>query len=135
MSFDAQVEAIQALADDDRLSAEDLVKEASDPDHACHGEFEWDDTEAAHQFRLHQARTLIGKLRAHITSSTVRVETRMFIRPPSSQQYLSAEEAIANFRDELVQSMFKQMRSTVVKFRRLGDDEIRAQLERALTAD
>lgn len=41
------------------LRPEDVVSFASDPETALHSEFEWDDTEAAHQFRLEQARRII----------------------------------------------------------------------------
>lgn len=41
------------------LQAEDVVEYAKDPDTALHQEFEWDDNEAAHQFRLEQARRVI----------------------------------------------------------------------------
>ena len=38
------------------LQAEDVIAYAKDPDTALHQEFEWDDNEAAHQYRLEQAR-------------------------------------------------------------------------------
>ena len=37
----------------------DVVKDAADPDSPLHSVFEWDDTKAAHQYRLDQARDLI----------------------------------------------------------------------------
>lgn len=44
------------------LKADDVVETAAHPDHPLHGFFEWDDTAAAHQYRLAQARMLIRKL-------------------------------------------------------------------------
>lgn len=41
------------------LRAEDVVEFARDETTALHGEFEWDDSEAAHQYRLDQARRII----------------------------------------------------------------------------
>ena len=41
------------------LKAEDVVTFAEDPKTALHGQFCWDDTEAASLWRLHQARNLI----------------------------------------------------------------------------
>lgn len=38
------------------LSPVVIVEDARDPKSPLHGEFEWDDTEAAHQYRLDQAR-------------------------------------------------------------------------------
>ena len=37
-----------------------VVEEARDENHPLHNDFEWDDTEAAHQYRLQQARHLIS---------------------------------------------------------------------------
>jgi len=41
----------------------DLVEEATDPDHALHDRFEWDDRRAAHEYRLDQAAQLIRSVR------------------------------------------------------------------------
>jgi hypothetical protein len=41
------------------LRPEDVVSFAADPDTELHSRFEWDDTEAAQQYRLWQARQLI----------------------------------------------------------------------------
>jgi len=135
MNDEAKVAALQELYDADKLTAEDVVEAARDPEHPCHNEIEWDLSVAGYQYQLQQARALIGRMRVYIQSSTVEVQTRMFLRPPSSKQYLDGDKAVANFRDELVEQCFRHVRSTVVKFRRLGDDELRTQFERALTAD
>ena len=37
----------------------DVVEYATDPETTLHGQFQWNDTEAAHQYRLWQARELI----------------------------------------------------------------------------
>lgn len=42
------------------LRAEDVVREAENPKSPLHSRFEWDDTEAARQHRLWQARQLIS---------------------------------------------------------------------------
>ena len=42
-----------------RLSPEDVVQEAADPDNPLHPHFEWDDAAAAHKYRLDQAREII----------------------------------------------------------------------------
>lgn len=41
------------------LRAEDVVDEAKSPKHPLHGRFTWDNSEAAHQYRLMEARQLI----------------------------------------------------------------------------
>lgn len=45
-----------------RLTAELVLQYASDPDSPLHVAFEWDDEEAAHKYRLYQARNLITNL-------------------------------------------------------------------------
>jgi hypothetical protein len=57
------LEEIQATNPDGLLKAEDVVDKAAHPDHPMHQYFEWDDSEAAVQYRLMQARVLIRKIR------------------------------------------------------------------------
>lgn len=42
------------------LLPEDVVEEASDKRHPLHSKFNWDNTDAAHQYRIWQARQLIS---------------------------------------------------------------------------
>lgn len=51
------------------LSPELLVDEATDPGHPMHSQFEWDDTEAARQYRLVQAAQIIRNVKVTITPS------------------------------------------------------------------
>lgn len=44
------------------ITAENIVSEAQKPDCILHALFEWDDTKAAEQFRLQQARNLINNI-------------------------------------------------------------------------
>lgn len=46
-----------------------VVEAARDPKNPLHDEFQWDDTEAAHQYRLWQARELIVKVRVVLSDS------------------------------------------------------------------
>ena len=48
-----------ALANDGVLRQEDVVAFARDPSTALHSQFDWDDTEAAHQWRLQKAAQVI----------------------------------------------------------------------------
>lgn len=62
-------------ANDGILTPDAIVGYARDPETALHRHFEWDDTEAAHQYRLAQARKIIRVCVTVIepTSSLVRV--------------------------------------------------------------
>lgn len=55
--------ALKEAHPDKLLVAQEVVDAASDPQSAMHGEFTWDDTEAAKERRLDQARMLIRKVR------------------------------------------------------------------------
>ena len=50
------------------LRAEDVVNEAENPRHPLHDRFDWNDTSAAAQWRIHQARQII---RVTVTSASV----------------------------------------------------------------
>jgi len=50
---------LDKLTVDGKLTAQAVVDAARDESHPLHGYFEWDDSKAAHQYRLHQARALI----------------------------------------------------------------------------
>lgn len=59
------VEALEVLAKEDQdglVQPEKVVEAASSPESALHKYFEWDDSEAAHQWRLAQARKLIVRV-------------------------------------------------------------------------
>jgi hypothetical protein len=49
------------------LRAEDIIDAARDEDSVLHDKFEWDDTEAAHQYRLEQARKL-ARVTVHLVN-------------------------------------------------------------------
>ena len=53
-----------------RLVAEDVVEAASPEDHPLHTFFEWDDTEAAHKYRVWQAGQLIRSVKILVTANT-----------------------------------------------------------------
>ncbi|OPZ66074.1 MAG: hypothetical protein BWY85_00010 [Firmicutes bacterium ADurb.Bin506] len=51
--------ALRNLVRDGKLDPQDVVEAARNADSPLHDHFTWDDTEAAHQFRLQEARKLI----------------------------------------------------------------------------
>ncbi|MEO5375107.1 MAG: hypothetical protein H7840_12625 [Alphaproteobacteria bacterium] len=53
------------LASSDDLTADRVVADANAPSSPLHPLFEWDDDEAAHQYRLVQARSLIRSVVVH----------------------------------------------------------------------
>ena len=59
------VEALELIAKEDAdglVQPEKVVEAASSPESPLHKYFEWDDSEAAHQYRLAQARKLVVRV-------------------------------------------------------------------------
>ena len=61
------------------LRAVDVVEEARHPASPLHDRFNWDDTEAAHQWRLQQARQLIRVKVEYLPYQEPRYEVRAFV--------------------------------------------------------
>lgn len=57
------------------VSPQRVVDEARNEEHPLHGDFEWDDTTAAHEYRLKQARTIIRCIMVTTNNAAGNVET------------------------------------------------------------
>ena len=64
----AKVDRLRWLyeSNDNRLEPEGVVADAADPDSPLHDAFVWDDTKAAQEYRLTQARELIRHVRIEV---------------------------------------------------------------------
>jgi hypothetical protein len=71
-----------AARHDGVLRAEDVLAEARTETHPLHGEFNWDDSSAAHAHRLDQARSLIRSVRVEIRVETRTIESVYYVRDP-----------------------------------------------------
>lgn len=79
--------AILALDQSGRLTADRVVSAASDPGSPLHDHFEWDDEKAGHAYRLEQARRLIRSVQVVVTIEDRAISTVHYVRDP-----LAAEE-------------------------------------------
>jgi hypothetical protein len=97
------------------VTPETVVMAAEPEDSLLHGLFEWDDDDAARQWRLSQARRLVSSLRVVYVESQPQVPARLSVRFVRSKKtdpqrvYLKSsavlaidEERLAFFRDELL---------------------------------
>jgi hypothetical protein len=77
-------DALYALADlnGGRLTAEAVLEAAKHRDHPAHPHFTWDDSEAAHQQRLYEARRLIRSVKVEITTEHITIKAPVFVRDP-----------------------------------------------------
>lgn len=112
----------QALTDiyeaEGSLTAELVVDVASDPRSPLHYRFEWDDDIAGHQFRLVQARHLIGTFRI-VADQRPQCRTRAFVHSRSLESYVPVE-VVVNDRDlraEQVERIKSELRTFRLKLR------------------
>jgi hypothetical protein len=66
-----------------RITPEDAIDDARDEDSPLHSAFTWDDSEAAHKQRLHEARTLIRSVRISTVVNQTVMRTIAYVRDPS----------------------------------------------------
>ncbi len=82
-------------ANGDRLEAKQVVVEARPPGAPLHDMFTWDDSEAAEQFRLREARTLIRSVRILVGGSKSE-PAYVNVKIEDAQYYQSTRVAIRN---------------------------------------
>lgn len=89
------------------LLIDDVLEEAKDESSILHKHFEWDDSEAADQYRRQQARALIQKCRIQLVE-TEAVQIRAFVSLPTDRNagggYRLTSEVVsdANMKEELL---------------------------------
>lgn len=65
-----------------RLTAEQVVEAAKEPDSPLHDQFIWDDAKAAHRQRLDTGRQLIRSVRTEITKNMTVIHAPIYVRDP-----------------------------------------------------
>ncbi|MCW5615843.1 MAG: hypothetical protein KIT32_12040 [Rhodocyclaceae bacterium] len=80
------------------IRPEDVVEDARSPNSALHNAFEWDDSAAAEQYRLGQARTLIRSVAVKIETGEQVKTYRAFVnvRQEDSAKYTSTVSALSD---------------------------------------
>jgi hypothetical protein len=91
-------ELLAIRADYGQLTPANVVAAASAADHPLHSRFEWDDTVAASQYRLVQARELIRVVREHYVNDAGPASVRYFhaIPRPTGMVYEPAAVVAAD---------------------------------------
>jgi hypothetical protein len=80
------------------LLIDDVLLAAQDENNILHRHFEWDDSEAAKQYRREQARSLIQKCKITVLDSTP-THVRAFISLPSDRESGGGYRMVANVLD------------------------------------
>jgi hypothetical protein len=106
MSNAEQREAVRARLEEiaertgGRLTPEDAIMDARDPESPLHPHFTWDESEAAHKQRLYEARTLIRSVRVTTVVNQTVMRTIAYVRDPSKASDEAGYIATAVLRTE-----------------------------------
>lgn len=106
------------------LTPEDVLKDAANPNSPLHGFFEWDDTEAARQHRLKQARGLIRCVVAIYTSDekpAVRQRAYVHIAQGEASHYRESQHAMSQkkTRDQVLRRAWTELKAWRDRYRDL----------------
>lgn len=115
---------LEALKVDGVIRPADVVERARDPESAMHGWFEWDESAAAQEFRLYQARKL---LRVHVTvEQREDSPTRAFVSLSSDRKvegggYRALDDVMSDeaLRAQLLRDALAELRCAQQKYRHL----------------
>lgn len=90
-------ELTRLRAEKGSLTPADVLERAADPANPMHAAFEWDDSKAAHEHRLQQARRLIVSIR--VLNSPVGKPVQAFVSvktPEHGRSYVPTVEAMSD---------------------------------------
>lgn len=120
-AVDAQVvgEIVEKLP---QRTADELLKAASSSRSPLHSQFEWDDTRAAQQYRLVQARVMISSLRVEVVSLDHKVQqVTAFVRNADrTGSYVPTLEADADDLSDAELRCWQQMKAFRERWKGLG---------------
>ena len=98
MNRDTVLVELLAIYEQHSTVTPELVLEAATPDeHPLHDEFTWDDTEAAHNYRLNEARSLIRSVKIRPVDPEApsdAVRAFVSVRPPSGPSNYQPTERV-----------------------------------------
>lgn len=136
---------LEAIAEDGELTATSVLAEAEREDSPLHKYFEWDDTEAARQYRLTQARGLVRSLMITFIKNQKTETTRAFhlvkySRDDSQEpkkQYVPAMKIFSDreLSDQIIRTAEAAMRSWLTRFEQYSELSAASEhIRRALSA-
>lgn len=124
-SVGEELEAIRA-ASNGQIQPEDVLRKAADKGSAMHTIFEWDDTEAAHQYRIEQARGMIRAVRVEIVRPNKEREyVRCYanVQNEDEREYRAVEEILDNssLRKQLLLEAIQQLKAFRERYKEFTD--------------
>jgi len=99
------------------LKVDDVLEEARRKDSVLHKHFEWDDSEAAEQYRRQQARALIQRCRIQLVE-TEPVKIRAFVSLPTDREHGGGYRLITEVAGDtyLKEEMLRDIRMTITRW-------------------
>lgn len=125
MSDQAIVAELKRLAEErgGLLRPSEIVESAREEGSILHGKFQWDDSEAAHQYRLWQARQLLRVTVQYVGSGDEAVSARVFVsltpdrgEDGGGYRVTTVVMATAKGRNQLLADALKEMESFQKKY-------------------
>lgn len=129
-TFEDSREELIYLAElnDGKLNPHDVVNFASNPETHLHSKFTWDDTKAAQEYRLWQARKIISLEFEIIHSDSKEVgETRLFVsltedrRPEGGYRLISKVLTDDELRDNLLRDVLSELIRIKAKYKNIKE--------------
>lgn len=140
----AVLDALRRIGKDDEhglIQPETVVANARDPASPLHTYFEWDDSAAAHQHRLAQARRLIRQFRIipAVETAPAYVNVRITTGDVTRRGYVSVERAVADpaLYPQVIADAHRGMvgyRNRLAGFRAVADNLQRGHVDTAIAA-
>ncbi len=124
MKFNSVKEELLHLAEisGGRLNPKDVVDYAADPETHLHSRFTWDDTKAAEEYRLWQARRVISLEFEVIHLPDKSQETRLFVslvedrKPDGGYRLVTEVLSDAELRQKLIEEALGEFRRVRIKY-------------------
>lgn len=124
MKFNSVKEELLHLAEisGGRLNPKDVVDYAADPETHLHSRFTWDDTKAAEEYRLWQARRVISLEFEVIQLPDKSQETRLFVslvedrKPDGGYRLVTEVLSDAELRQKLIEEALAEFRRVRIKY-------------------
>lgn len=133
------IKAIETLQNQGVINPESVVLAAADETSPLHKYFQWEDTEAAHQYRLWQARSLIRVCVRYIGKPGEKLLTRVFVSLSTDRNKDVGYRLVDNVmridqhRNQLLLDAFDEWRRFAKKYAALKElSEVFIAMEKAM---
>ena len=95
------------------ITADAVIEEARKRGSPLHGFFEWDDSRAAQEYRLDQARHLVRSITVTVEGNGEPIAVRAFVHVGSRQEYMPSVRAMrqSEIREEVVARALAELES------------------------